>query len=271
MGSPDAKPEPPRRLKMKHLEDATGVGRETIRFYIREGLLPEPERPARNVAWYDESFVEKIRLIKELQEKRYLPLHVIRHIVAEGEEPSTAEVEALLDLDGKLFPQIDGVARPEGESVEAASARCDISVDDIRRMQNVGAVEITSRDGEDWLESSSLALVEKWSELRRVGYTTEAGFPVEQAGLYVDMVDWLAREELRLFSRGVTGRVTGQAAVDMAEQGIELVNQFIGVLRRNTILRLIAEGDVTGKPKRRPKAKSKSARRTLERRGSRKS
>ncbi len=29
---------PTKRLKMKDLERATGVGRETIRFYIREGL-----------------------------------------------------------------------------------------------------------------------------------------------------------------------------------------------------------------------------------------
>ena len=47
-------------MKMQDLERATGVGRETIRFYIREGLLPQPERPNRNVAWYDESFVERI-------------------------------------------------------------------------------------------------------------------------------------------------------------------------------------------------------------------
>ena len=46
-----------KRLKMRDLERATGVGREAIRYYIREGLLPEPERTARNVAWYDESFV----------------------------------------------------------------------------------------------------------------------------------------------------------------------------------------------------------------------
>ena len=34
-------------MKMKELEARTGVGREAIRFYIREGLLPEPERPKR--------------------------------------------------------------------------------------------------------------------------------------------------------------------------------------------------------------------------------
>jgi DNA-binding transcriptional MerR regulator len=90
---------------MRELERATGVGRETIRYYIREGLLPEPERPGRNVAWYDPSFVERITLIKELQQKRFLPLHVIKTILAGPEAtPSRNEVQALLELDGKLFP-----------------------------------------------------------------------------------------------------------------------------------------------------------------------
>ena len=61
------------------------------------------------------------------------------------------------------------------------------------------------------------------------------------------MVEWLAREELRMFARGVTGRVEGDAAVQMAEHGIDLVNKMISLLRKNTLLRLIAEGDVVGK------------------------
>ena len=31
-------------LKMKDLEAQTGVSREAIHFYLREGLLPEPQR-----------------------------------------------------------------------------------------------------------------------------------------------------------------------------------------------------------------------------------
>lgn len=229
---------------MKDLEDATGVGREAIRFYIREGLLPEPERPARNVAWYDESFIEKIRFIKELQEKRFLPLSVIRRVVAEGEDLSTPEVEALLDLDGKLLPQAAGASIPEGERLSNLARRCAIPVGDVRQIAEAGAIEITKQDGKDWVPGPFVAVVELWSELRKSGFTPEAGFPAEQVGLYVDMVDWLSREELRIFSRGVTGRVDGPTTVEMAEHGIDLVNQIIAVLRRNTMLRLIADGDV---------------------------
>jgi DNA-binding transcriptional MerR regulator len=51
---------------MRTSRRATGVGREAIRYYIREGL-PEPARPDRNFALYDASFVERILLVKRLQ------------------------------------------------------------------------------------------------------------------------------------------------------------------------------------------------------------
>src|SRR5215831_8358856 len=110
-----------RRLRMRDLEKATGVGRETIRFYIREGLLPEPERPGRNVALYDPSVVARVHLIKELQQKRFLPLHVIRSMLGVEAAPSRDEVQTLLELDGKLFPAVEGAppGAPERLSVLA--------------------------------------------------------------------------------------------------------------------------------------------------------
>jgi len=68
-------------MKMKELEAATGIGRETIRYYIREGLLPEPVRPKRNVAAYGREHVKRLNLIRKLQQERHLPLSVIRTIV----------------------------------------------------------------------------------------------------------------------------------------------------------------------------------------------
>lgn len=108
-------------LKMKDLERATGVGRETIRFYIRSGLLPQPQRLRRNVAYYDRSFVERIRLIKELKERRFLPLSVIKAIVEGGSDLAPAEVQTLMDLDRHLF-QAAGIdaRRPPVELAEIA-------------------------------------------------------------------------------------------------------------------------------------------------------
>ena len=50
----------------------------TVRHYLREGLLPEPVKTSRNMAYYPPEFADRIRLIKQLQEDRFMPLRVIR-------------------------------------------------------------------------------------------------------------------------------------------------------------------------------------------------
>ena len=53
----------------------------TVRHYLREGLLPEPVKTSRNMAYYPPEFVDRIRLIKQLQEERFMPLKVIRELL----------------------------------------------------------------------------------------------------------------------------------------------------------------------------------------------
>jgi DNA-binding transcriptional MerR regulator len=239
---------------MRALERATGVGRETIRFYIREGLLPEPERPGRNVAWYDPSFVERIALIKELQHKRFLPLHVIKAIVAGDTPRSREEVQALLELDGKLFPAVAGAPAVEPERLSVVARRTGLRAAEVRRLAETGALEPVTRDGDQWLEEPAVRIVELWAKLRKAGFTDDLGFRPEDLALYVNFVRWLAREELGRFTRGITGRVSAEKAARMAEDGITYLNQIIGLLRKATLLAYIAEGNAPEPARDRPGA-----------------
>jgi DNA-binding transcriptional MerR regulator len=68
--------------KISDLSRQTGVPTATIKFYLREGLLPPATvKTGRNMAYYDHSFVDRIRFIKELQKKRFLPLDVIKAVL----------------------------------------------------------------------------------------------------------------------------------------------------------------------------------------------
>jgi len=232
-----------RRLKMKDLERLTGVGRETIRYYIREGLLPEPERPSRNVAWYDQRFVERLALIKELQYKRYLPLHVIRSLVNGEPVSPPAEVEALLQLDGRLQPA--GTPR-EPQRVSAVAKRLGLKAKDVRRLAAVGLFEIETRDGDQWLGASAIRMAELWARLRAAGFDEALGFEPESLRPHVEMIRWLAREELRSFGRGIAGHLDAAASASMAEVGIDALNEMLALLRRETLRRFIFEGNVPG-------------------------
>ena len=103
-------------LKMKELAEASGVSAGTIKHYLREGLLPEPVRTSRNMAYYPPEFVERIRLIKQLQEERFMPLKVIKEVLEDDPERTKALVE--LEV---VSPNSRGYGARDVEIVEAIS------------------------------------------------------------------------------------------------------------------------------------------------------
>jgi DNA-binding transcriptional MerR regulator len=233
---------------MKDLERATGVSRETIRYYIREGLLPEPERPERNVAWYDASFVERILLIKRLQSERFLPLSVIKGIVGDARELTEMEARALHALDGQIVPSAAraGAGPHPPESLARLAKRVALPVREIRELADAGAVEIVVRDGKPALEGSSVAIVESWARFRQAGFTEEMGFTAGEAALYVETLTGLAREELRRFGARVPAKVDADTARRLAREGIDRANELIGLLRESILLWLLAAGNQPG-------------------------
>lgn len=54
-------------LKIKRAAELSGVGVETVRFYEREGLIPEPPRSGSGYRQYPPEAVRRIRFIKRAQ------------------------------------------------------------------------------------------------------------------------------------------------------------------------------------------------------------
>jgi DNA-binding transcriptional MerR regulator len=225
---------------MKDLERATGVGREAIRFYIHEGLLPEPERPARNVAWYDETFVDRIRTIKRLQQERFLPLTVIKGLLGERRSRSPEETRILAELDGKISSET--LRRRRRERVNSTARRLSLPVRDIRELAKVGILDIVTHGNEDWLEGNAIALTELWAQARAAGFSDAHGFTPADLALHAEFVQWLVNEEANLFLRHVTGKVDPDTARRLAEEGLALATRMLPLLHENAMLRLIAGG-----------------------------
>ena len=69
-------------MRIAELSRTTGVPVPTIKFYLREGVLPAGERTGRNQARYDESHVRRLRLIRAMVDLGGLSLATVREIVA---------------------------------------------------------------------------------------------------------------------------------------------------------------------------------------------
>src|SRR5205814_6189936 len=89
-------------LKISELAERSDVPVATIRHYLREGLLPEPVKTSRNMAYYPPQFVDRIRLIKQLQEERFMPLRVIRDLLAR-EEVDPDRLRSMIELEDRIL------------------------------------------------------------------------------------------------------------------------------------------------------------------------
>src|SRR5215468_5002710 len=84
-----------KRMRIGELAERTGISRETIHFYLREGLLPRPRKAGRNMAFYEDTHVERLLLIKRLQNEKFLPLARIKDLLA-GQGGADADLVAEL-------------------------------------------------------------------------------------------------------------------------------------------------------------------------------
>lgn len=229
---------------MKELEDATGVGREAIRFYIREGMLPEPERPHRNVAYYGHEHVIRIRAIKRLQEETYLPLARIRALL------ENADVQALAEGRGEqiaaLLPEMLGGAGGEGGFTPAeVAARSGIEHGELAEMIARGYLV---PDAAGRLDGRDLDVCTAWARIRAAGFTAEDGFDLDHLERCLRSVTELAREEVRLFLAGVGARGSGEEAARRGAEGLLLGNELLAALRISAAFAALRTGEGPGPP-----------------------
>ena len=229
--------------KISDLARETGVSPGTIKFYMREGLLPPPTlKTGRNMAYYDRGFVDRIRCIKELQQKRYLPLDIIKAILERDRNViSPSEVNTLLTLEGRFYEEIHYTPGLERLAVAEVGERYAISPEVIDYFVQVGVLTSTTRDGVEFFEGDDVLILENLAAMREAGFGGDLIPHEVTLPLYIEALGGLARDELRIFTRAVTGTVDEVRLAEMALAGVKLVEQFIVLLRRKLLLRAIQE------------------------------
>lgn len=181
---------------------ATGASRETIRYYVNEGLLPAPHRTAKNSAWYGDSHIETIRLIRTLQDQHYLPLRAIKLLM---DDPDSAEFS---DAQRHVY---DMVRRRSAASSRLTSGKtlaehCEglnIGAEELAAFSEVGLLSNSQPD--QLLSQEDAELLKLWSDVRTAGLTAERGFSPVDVGLVGDAADILVNQMVRSFSDRLDG------------------------------------------------------------------
>jgi DNA-binding transcriptional MerR regulator len=75
-------------MRISELSSTSGVSLPTLKFYLREGLLPPGESTGPNQANYDERHLRRLRLISALTEVGSLSLKAVKAVLAAADDPS---------------------------------------------------------------------------------------------------------------------------------------------------------------------------------------
>lgn len=229
-------------LRMKDLCDATGLQRQAIHFYIKEGLLPPGRKTGRNMAYYGAVHLERLELIRRLQHERFLPLKAIRALIDGGDGQYTPEQRQWLR---ELKRRVATTLALEADAPETAVAQPlldthHVTRDELAQLDEAGVVPV-GRDatGREVILVADAWAIETLGELRGLGFTPERGFGVADIALYERFVSALFEAETALLSERLTA-VDADVAADMVERVLPLVHRFITRFHEAKIRRFFA-------------------------------
>jgi len=209
-------------MRLAELARTAAVPRSTIKFYLREGLLPAGEPQAKNQATYGPKHVERLELIRALREVAGLSLEVVGRITRELDRgwegdpfgEAMRAVDARATTSKKLRP-----ASPELDALRAEVERVldalPWSVDDPRH----------AHAGE---------IAEALFEVRRSLYPD---YPVESLARYAEIAWLLSETEFALVPGGAPAPLQARGD-DLAQPmraailGSVLFERIFNALRR---------------------------------------
>jgi DNA-binding transcriptional MerR regulator len=212
---------------MRELAARSGVTAGTIKHYLREGLLPEPVKTSRNMAYYPAEFVERIKLIKQLQEERFMPLKVIKGML--DEDPERAK--ALIELEDRILER--ALAGEEKRtSVAEVRKAYEVPADVLDRLEELGILSPNSRG----YSPSDVKIVEAISRFRAGGYDEQLGFTVYDTLRYKSALEALVSEEVAVLMERLVGEMETDDAVELIESGSEPLQELIAALHAKLLI-----------------------------------
>jgi DNA-binding transcriptional MerR regulator len=229
---------PPELLKMSELAERSGVSAGTIRHYLREGLLGGDEhivKTSRNMAYYPADYVQRIALIRRLQTERFLPLRVIRSMLADEPE----RVQALIEFEDRIVERAlaSAEARSSGARVSARELRERYAIPQnvLVRLAEIGVLTPGRGYGPD-----DVQIVEAISRFRAGGYDEALGFTVYDTLRYREALEPLVQEEVRSLLDRLAGEVELDRALEIIEAGAEPLRELIGAIHSKLLLAELA-------------------------------
>lgn len=211
---------------MGELARRSNVSVATLKFYLREGLIAPAKKSGPTLSWYAPSTVDRIKAIKELQERQFLPLDVIREIL---------DREAGADSEQAVVDAIAAVLAKHGTS--RTRSRDELLERGVRPVELEWLMKVgLAAPGADGLyRDDDLALLATLGAARKAGLVEEM-LPFQILADYMRTLHQLVAIELSMFRAGVIKRAKTAELEQLTTAATELSERLVVLIRRKLLV-----------------------------------
>jgi len=222
-------------MKIRELVKRTGVPKETIHFYIREGLLRKPRKSNVNSAEYNESYVDQIQLIKNLRDNFYLPIPQTKKIVKDFRKQSPSD-QAISQFYSRFFRPADRLFAMEIEGRDAFLQETGLGKKWLAKDEEWGVItpEILE-DGEVVYAPDDVAIGKLMVDMDQLGFGPKDGHDPEDLRYIAEFVRKHVVDSFKKYYQNNLEKLTSKEYVEKASQFHEVISLFFYHLYRKFV------------------------------------
>jgi len=235
-------------MKISQLVKRTGVPKETIHFYIREGLLRKPRKSGVNAAEYNEGYVDQIRLIKDLRDNYYLPIPEIKKFVKDFKKLSPSD-QAVSQFYSRFFRPVDRLLVKEIVGRDAFRKATGLGWKWLNKAEEWGVITPEICNGKVIYSTDDLAVGKLMVDMDRIGFGPKDGFDPEDLRHIAEFVKKYVVTAFQKYYQDNLDRLTSKEYVEMSSQFHEVISLFFYHLYRKFVrefTRSLLESNVKG-------------------------
>jgi DNA-binding transcriptional MerR regulator len=213
-------------MKISQLVKRTGVPKETIHFYIREGLLRKPRKSGVNSAEYNETYVDQVQLIKDLRDNYYLPIPEIKKIVKEFRKQSPSD-QAVSQFHSRFFRPADRLFANEIKGREAFRQATGLGEKWLAKAEEWGVItpEVFA-NAEAIYSPDDVAIGKLMVNMDRLGFGPKDGFDPEDLRYIGEFVRKYVVDIFKKYYENNLEKMTSREDDEKANQYHELISLF---------------------------------------------
>ncbi len=202
--------------------------------YWEEQKLVSPRRTKGGHRLYCEEDLDRIRLVKRLQTKRYYPLAIIRGLLEKKSRKGAALLENEAVGEGLLRPlRYDPAFVPVGRKELARKSGFPVST--IREMEKAGLLHPSRESGEVRFDEDDVRLAMLAKEI------TEIGVPLRAMGFYYPRLKALILDEFAVMVKIVLPHFPENEVIPVFNRLVEAAAEIRAHLYHKIMLEVVAE------------------------------